>query len=149
MFSRRDLAVLIVALAAGGGVLGWSFARTSLPKADFTFCNGTEVKSLDPALVTGQPEGRLAYALSEGLVRWHPKTLEPLPCGAVRWEISEDGREYTFFLRPEAKWSDGMPVTANDYVYSFRRFLDPRTTAEYAFQAWRLKNGRRYSAAMG
>ncbi|MBX3424881.1 MAG: peptide ABC transporter substrate-binding protein [Pirellulales bacterium] len=147
MFSRRDIALLVAAVAGLAAALGWSLTRTALPRADFTFCNGTEVKSLDPALVTGQPEGRLAYALFEGLVRWHPRTLEPLPSGARRWEISDDRLQYTFFLQPDAKWSDGSPVTAGDYAYSLRRFLDPRTAAEYAFQAWYLKNGKRYSEA--
>lgn len=146
MFSRRDLTLAVIALVVLGGALTWALGRSALPPADFTFCNGTEVKSLDPALVSGQPEGQLIYALFEGLVRWHPETLEPLPSGAVSWDVSDDRLVYTFHLRPEAVWSDGAPVTARDYAYGFRRFLDPRTAAEYAFLAWTLKNGRRYSA---
>jgi oligopeptide transport system substrate-binding protein len=126
--------------------LGWAFRSTSLPPADFTFINGTEVKSLDPAIVTGQPENRLINALFEGLVRWDPETLQPNPAVAARWEVSDEGRTYTFFLRPEARWSDGRQMTADDFVYSFRRFIDPRTAAEYAYQGWYVKNARRYSA---
>ncbi|MAT72244.1 MAG: peptide-binding protein [Planctomycetaceae bacterium] len=145
MFSRRELLLAVFALAGLAAALAWALGRGTLPPADFTFANGTEVKSLDPALVTGQPEGQFIYAMFEGLVRWHPETLEPLPSGAERWEISDDAVTYTFFLRPEARWSDGTPVTAADYAYSLRRFLDPRTAAEYGFLAWTLKNGRRYS----
>ena len=149
MFSRRDLFLAVLAAAGLVAALAWSLGRGTLPRADFTFCNGTEVKSLDPAKVTGQPEGRIIYALFEGLVRWDPETLEPLPSGAVSWEISDDGLQYMFHLRPEAQWSDGTPVTADDYAYSLRRFLDPRTAAEYSFLAWNLKNGRRYSGGAG
>ena len=69
-------------LSAGAAILcsiGWALNRGQLPPADFTFVNGTEVKSLDPAIVTGQPENRMINALFEGLTRWDPQTLEPKP----------------------------------------------------------------------
>jgi oligopeptide transport system substrate-binding protein len=135
---------LAVCLLAAG--LAAAVRSSSLPPADFTFVNGTEVKSLDPAIVTGQPENRLINALFEGLVRWHPETLEPIPGVAESWEISDDQLRYRFRLRRSARWSDGSPVTADDFVYSFRRFLDPRTAAEYAYQGWYVKHARRYSA---
>jgi oligopeptide transport system substrate-binding protein len=68
-----------------------------------------------------------------------------VPGVAERWEASDDGLDYTFHLRTNARWSDGSPVTSADFLYSMRRFLDPRTTAEYAYQAWYIKNARRYS----
>ena len=118
-------------IAAGGFLAAITAAvrSSSLPPADFTFVNGTEVKSLDPAIVTGQPENRLINALFEGLVRWDPETLEPLPGRGP--SVGDRGRppRYTFFMRPEARWSDGSRVTADDFRYSFRRFLDPRTAA--------------------
>jgi oligopeptide transport system substrate-binding protein len=134
---------------AGAGLvaaLGWALNKGQLPPADFTFANGAEVKSLDPAIVTGQPENRMINALFQGLVQWHPETLEPIPGVAKRWEISDDKLTYTFFLRDNARWSDGSPVTAEDFFYSMRRFLDPRTGAEYAYQAWYIKNAKRYSS---
>ena len=127
------------------GSLGWALNRGQLPPADFTFVNGTEVKSLDPAIVTGQPENRMINALFEGLTSWNPKTLEPEPGVAERWDVSEDLLTYTFHLRRDAKWSDGSPVTAHDFIYSMRRFLDPRTAAEYSYQAWYVKNAKKYS----
>ena len=127
------------------GSIGWALNRGQLPPADFTFINGTEVKSLDPAIVTGQPENRMINALFEGLTSWNAKTLKPEPGVAERWDVSEDLLTYTFHLRKDAKWSDGSPVTAHDFIYSMRRFLDPRTGAEYSYQAWYVKNAKRYS----
>ncbi len=125
--------------------IAWATLGTSLPPADFTFINGTEIKSVDPAIVNGSPEQRIVTAIFEGLTRWHPETLEPIPALAESWEISEDQLTYTFHMREAARWSDGSPVTAHDILYSMRRFLGPRTVAEYAYQAWYLKNARRYS----
>ena len=120
-------------LAAALGVLAlvWAVSFGTLPPADFTFSNGSEIKTVDPATVTGQPEGRIVWALFEGLTAWHPETLEPIPGVAERWEPSEDERTYTFYLREDARWSDGSPVTAADFVWSFRRFLHPQTASEY------------------
>jgi oligopeptide transport system substrate-binding protein len=142
--NRRTVIAWFLLLSVCAGV-GWSLVAGDLPEADFTFVNESEVKSVDPALITGQPEGRVAYCLFEGLVRKHPKTLEPLPAVAERWEISDDKRVYTFYLRENAKWSDGSPVSARDFLYSWQRLLDPRTAAEYAFQAWSIKNAHNYS----
>ena len=61
-----------------------------------------------------------------------PKTLKPIAGVAENWKISSDGKVYTFYLRPNAKWSNGDPVTANDFVYSFRRILNPNLGASYS-----------------
>lgn len=108
--------------------------------------NGTEPESLDPHLTTGVPEFNVISALLEGLVREDPKTLEPRPGVAERWEISEDGRVYTFHFRDNARWSNGDPVTAGDFVYSFRRMLSPRLGAEYAYMLHIIRNARAYHA---
>jgi oligopeptide transport system substrate-binding protein len=134
-----------VAAAAVVGALAWAFRGAQLPPADFTFVNGPEVKSFDPQIVSGQPENNMVNALFEGLVRWHPKTLEPLPGVADRWEISDDKLTYEFHVRESARWSDGSPVTAEDFRYSLRRLLDPRTAGQYSYQAWYVKNARKYS----
>ena len=55
-----------------------------------------------------------------------------IPAVAERWDISPDGRSYTFYLRPDAKWSNGDPVTADDFVFALRRIMDPKTAAPYA-----------------
>ena len=118
---------------------------SGLPPADFTFCNGTEVKSFDPAIVSGNPEQNILNCLFERLTQWDPETLEPMPGVAESWEISDDQLTYTFHLRDDALWSDGLPVTADDFYYAWRRFLGPRTAAEYAVLAWYIKNAHSYS----
>jgi oligopeptide transport system substrate-binding protein len=139
-------AVMIAAVLAA---VAWAVLRVQLPPADFTFVNETEVKSLDPHIVTGQPEHRILEAVFEGLTRLNPETSEPENGAAESWDISADGRVYTFHLRKNARWTDGSPVTAHDFVYSYQRFLNPQTAAEYAYQAWYIKNAKRYSSGGG
>jgi oligopeptide transport system substrate-binding protein len=141
--------ILLGLLLLATGAVAWTMGARRLPKADFTFVNGTEIKSVDPHAITGQPEGRIVHAIYEGLCNWDPETLVPIPGVAERWEISSDGRVYTFHLREAARWSDDSPVTAADFVYSFRRLLDPKTAAEYSSQLWYLKQGRRYTQGDG
>ena len=150
----RNLLQLLLVVAIPVVGLAWLLSASRLAPADFTFNNSTEIKTVDPALVSGQPEGRVISALYEGLVRLTPQDRLPVTGGpkewpgvAERWELSEDGRTYTFYLREEAKWSNGDPVTAEDYRYSMRRFLSPITATEYAKQGWYLKNGKKYNAA--
>lgn len=105
---------------------------------------GNEVTELDPHLVTGIAEGNILRALFEGLVTEHPEDLRPVPGVAERWDISPDGREYTFHLRADARWSDGQPVTAGDFVASFRRILTPSLSAEYANMLYVLRGAEAY-----
>lgn len=98
----------------------------------FLWGNGAEVSDLDPQTVTGVPEHKVIMALMEGLVSEAPGTLEPEPAVAERWDISEDGRTYTFHLRDNARWTNGDPVTATDFVRSYQRMLTPSLAAEYA-----------------
>ncbi len=123
----------------------WAVRFPDEPPADFTFVNNTELKSIDPAIVTGQPEGRVLQGLFEGLTGLDEKNLDVIPAIADRWEISDDKLSYTFHLRPTARWSDGSTITAQDIHWSMRRFLDPATAAQYAYQAWYIKNAGKYS----
>ena len=107
--------------------------------------NGAEPKDLDPAIVTGMLEFHILQALLEGLTGLDPATLQPIPAAAEGWEVSKDRRTYTFHLRKVARWSNGDPVTADDFVYSWTRLLAPATAAEYAYQAHYIKNGRAYN----
>ncbi len=135
------LAMLAALLAA----LVWAVSFGTLPPADYTFSNNTEIKTIDPAIVTGAPEGRVIRGLFEGLVNWDPKDLHPIPGVAKSWEISDDQLTYTFTLRDTARWSDGSEITASDFVYSFRRFLHPKTAAEYAYQLFYVEGARAYT----
>ena len=69
----------------------------------------------------------------------------PQPAVAERWETSPDGRVFTFHLRADAKWSNGDPVTADDFTYSWRRTLSPETGAEYVSQLHVIKNARAFT----
>ena len=124
------MAVLIVA----------GCARHESP-ADIVIANGAEPESLDPAILTGQPDGRPAAAMFEGLTRLNPVDSTSQPGLAERWDISEDGRTYTFHLRTNALWSTGEPITADDFVYSWRRVIDPATASDYSGLLFYVENG--------
>jgi oligopeptide transport system substrate-binding protein len=130
---------------AGGLLLSLlSGCSREFRRADLVFLNGAEPETLDPALITGQPEGRIVYALFEGLTHFNAAG-EAVPGVAERWEISPDGRVYTFHLRPDARWSNGDPVTAADFVASWRRVLLPETGADYASQLYYIRNAREFN----
>jgi oligopeptide transport system substrate-binding protein len=101
------------------------------PRADLVICNGAEPQTLDPALVSGQLEGRLCSALYEGLTRRDSRGRS-VPGIAEKWEVSPDGKTYTFHLRPNLYWSNGDPFTSEDFRYSWLRALDPKTASPYA-----------------
>jgi len=104
--------------------------------------NGAEPRDLDPQTVTGVPEHHILLNIFEPLVGKDPKTLEPIPAVAESWKLSKDGKVYTFKLRTNAKWSNGQPVTAQDFIYAWTRLLTPATGAEYAYQGYYIKNGK-------
>ena len=142
----RPIAVLLLLVAAALAVVGVTFDASSQAPADFRFVNGTEPSTLDPGRMTGEPESRIANELFEGLTRREPRSLRPAPGVAERWEVSEDGRVYTFHLRADARWSDGLPVTAHDFAYAWRRLLDPATGSEYAYLLHGLRDARAFHA---
>jgi oligopeptide transport system substrate-binding protein len=104
------------------------------PRTVLNFGNGTEPQDLDPQIVTGVPENKIVNALFEGLVAEGPSGADTIGGVAERWDISEDGRTYTFHLRADAKWSNGDPVTAQDFVASYKRILTPALASEYAYK---------------
>ncbi len=106
--------------------------------------NMVEPESLDPALVTGVPEHRILSSLFEGLTSADPTDLSPKPGVAESWTVSKDGLEYAFTLR-DARWTDGKPVTAGDFVYAWERVLNPKTGAKYAQQLFYLKGAEDYN----
>ncbi|MDP6519336.1 MAG: peptide ABC transporter substrate-binding protein [Planctomycetota bacterium] len=140
---RQALPYLLLALVLAGVMTLTRGAR--LQRADLVINNGTEVTTLDPATVTGVPEGRVIKSIFEGLCSKHPATLAPVPGMAQSWQISPDGLTYTFSIRRGARWSNADPVTAHDFVYSWERFLNPETAAEYAYQLWYVKGARAYT----
>ena len=115
------------------------------PPADVTIINGAEPETLDPQLITGQADMRVVEGLFEGLMRLDPKTAQAVPGLAERYELSPDGKVYTFHLRTNLVWSTGEPVQADDVVYSWHRALAPETAADYAGQLYYIKNGEAYN----
>lgn len=106
---------------------------------------GSEPHDLDPQTATGVPEADILAALEEGLVTLDPVTLRPKGGVAASWEISGDGLTYTFHLRPNARWSNGEPLSARDFVDSYRRILSPVLGAQFSYFLWALRNAREYN----
>lgn len=104
--------------------------------------------TLDPAQATGSREFLILQAIFEGLTRYHPKTLEPLPGVAESWKISSNGLVYTFLLRKEAKWSDGKPVTAQDFWNAWETVLNPKTKSPYAANFYYIVGAEDYAAGL-
>ncbi|HEY8995733.1 MAG TPA: peptide ABC transporter substrate-binding protein [Lacunisphaera sp.] len=99
-----------------------------------------DLSGLDPHLITGLPEINVATALFEGLVGEDPKDGHPVPAVAESWETTPDGLTWTFHLRPNAKWSNGEPVTATDFAGSIQRALTPSLGADNAGMLFVLAN---------
>ena len=105
-----------------------------------TFLRGNvaEPETLDPSLASGVQEEEIIGDLMVGLVT-SDAAASPIPGMATHWQASPDGLTWTFFLR-DALWSDGVPVTAGDFVFSWRRILNPATASGYAYFLYVLKN---------
>lgn len=107
--------------------------------------NGEEPQTLDPHLAEGVPSANILRDLFEGLTTESPGG-EIIPGAAIRWNISRDGRVYTFYLRRGSTWSNGDPLTAADFVYSLRRAADPATAANSASMLEPILNARQVIA---
>jgi ABC-type oligopeptide transport system substrate-binding subunit len=90
---------------------------------EFRWSDGGLPQTFDPAFAAAPPDTDAVRALFEGLTDYDPKTLAPIPAVATRWESSADGRVWTFYLRDNARWSNGERVTAVDFVRSWERTL--------------------------
>ncbi len=106
--------------------------------------NGGEPPSLDPHLSTAVNSGNIISALLEGLVTPDPVTLKPVPGVAASWDISDDLTTYTFHLNPAARWSNGDPVQASDFIYAWQRLLMPTLAAEYVYQLFVIENAEAF-----
>ena len=105
---------------------------------------GGEPDSIDPQLTSGISGGTVDDLIMEGLLRKN-KEGESVPGIAEKWDVSEDGLKWTFHLR-DAKWSNGDPITANDFKAGWIRALDPKTAAENAGMLFMIKNGEEFNA---
>ena len=127
-------ALALAACDSGGG-------RTACPAGQLCLEYGNEADplSIDPAKESSVQGDHTLGDMFTGLTQWDPVS-KPIPGVATAWETSPDGLTWTFHLR-HSKWSDGMDLTADDFVYSMRRVVDPKTASEYAFLLYVVKNG--------
>ena len=142
------LSCLLISCQSSANNQFWG--KTQLPKENvLRYSSGSEPESLDPQIPSGQPEARVLMALFEGLVESDPKDMSPIPAIAERWEFTPNLDEYIFHLRKNAKWSDGTPITAKDFVYSNRRGFAPETISRTAALGYVIKyaeafNGKQF-----
>ncbi len=136
---------LVLLLATLLGVLAMD---KPAPKADFTFINRGDVSTLDLATISWMQDIRVARIVYEGLTRNDIFTdnFESEPAVAEKWEISPDNLTYTFHLRKDAKWTNGSPVTARDFHYSWRRSMTPDLAGDYIKLFALIKGGKEFIA---
>ena len=100
------------------------YGRVAVPRSqEFHWSDGGLPQTFDPAFAAAPPDTDLVRAIFEGLTDYDPRTLTPVPAVATRWEESNGGRVWTFYLRDDARWSNGEPVIAADFVRSWRRTM--------------------------
>jgi oligopeptide transport system substrate-binding protein len=140
--STRWIIPLLLAVAAFSACSDPSKTNVAIGDREqiLHFGNGDEPQDLDPHLTTGIPEFHIQLALFEGVVSKHPKDLSIQPGIAESWEISENLLTYTFHFRENALWSNGDPVTAQDFVYSWERALRPELGSLYSYMFTYIKN---------
>ncbi|HYO07807.1 MAG TPA: peptide ABC transporter substrate-binding protein [Tepidisphaeraceae bacterium] len=137
----RLLSIPLVLVLLLCGAMAWSGSATP-PRAEFTFALGRDVLTLDPNRMSYGQDIRLAYGIWEGLYSYEPLTLEPIPGVARSCDVSADKKVYTFHLRDNARWSNGDRVTANDFVFAWRRMLE--SPGEYTYLHYYIKGAKPY-----
>lgn len=125
---------------AGGEAAGDKAAEGKILRTN----NSSEPGTLDPALATGTHDSWPMQHMYEGLMKYNEKG-EVVEGVAKEMKVSDDGLTYTFTLRDDAKWSNGDPVTAQDFEFAWKRVLNPETASEYSYQLYYLKNGEAYN----
>ncbi len=111
----------------------------------FHFENVSEPEYIDPGLIADSSSSNIVTNLFEGLTGYDMKSLSSKPGVATHWKVSADKKTYTFYLRKNAKWSDGKSVTAHDFVYSWQRAVSPQLASRYAFMMYFIKNAKAIS----
>lgn len=146
MIWKKTWALLLSVLMLASLMAGCGGSTSSKPAAAKTLrvASGAEPETLDPRKAIGVPEGTVLHQLFEGLVSVNNKA-ELAPGTAEKWEVSADGKKYTFHIRSTAKWSNGDPVTAQDFEYAWKSVLNPQFGARYAMQLYVIKNAEAYN----
>lgn len=143
---KKILSLLLVVV-----MVGTLFAAcgNAAPQGSLITINlAEEPKTIDPTMNSSVDGGTYILHAFEGLTTVD-KNLQIVPGVAKDWKISDDGTVYTFNIRDNAKWSDGQPVKAQDFVYSWKRAVDPATACEYAYQLYYVKNAAKINGGEG
>lgn len=141
---KRLIGIAVAAILLGGAPDLLRAATASEPVTFRLNVNG-ELETIDPHLATTVDAGNVCMQLWEGLVIIDPNNdAKVRPGVAKRWEFSADKKTITFYLREDAKWSDGTPLDAYDFVYSWRRAADPQTASPQVSRYDYIKNGKKY-----
>ncbi|MDQ3875981.1 MAG: peptide ABC transporter substrate-binding protein [Actinomycetota bacterium] len=150
----RKLCLTLAALASlafvaagcgGGGDNEGEAAGQRASDQTMTIAWGAEPPSLDPGLATDTTSANVLLNIMDPLVKLEGENLEPKPNLAQSWRTSNGGRVYTFKLRPDGKWTNGDRVTAEDFEYSWKRVLDPKLAADYAYQLYGIEGAQEYN----
>ncbi|NJL32501.1 MAG: hypothetical protein HC898_13290 [Phycisphaerales bacterium] len=126
----RNLIILLLVFLSLSAWLWVSGAGRG--EADLRYISAVELRTLDPQRMTWLEDIRVAEGMFEGLVRVELPSLKIGPAVASHWSVSDDGLTYTFHLRPDARFSNGDPVTADDFRFSWMRAMMPDSAADYA-----------------
>lgn len=137
------LASLILTACGGGSNL--SRVEQGTIDGVLHYGNGTNIQTTDPHIATGLPEHHVISSIFEGLTTKNPYTLEPEPGVAERWDISDDGLTYTFYLRENALWSNGDLITAEDFRWSWERALTPELAAQNSYMLYPILNAEAFN----
>ncbi|HWR41143.1 MAG TPA: peptide ABC transporter substrate-binding protein [Patescibacteria group bacterium] len=136
---------LLVLVFAAGALAGCgSSGGGKTPNKTLRITTGAEPETLDPRKAIGVPEGNVMKQIFEGLCNVDAKG-SIVPGVAERWEVAPDAMKFTFYLRANAKWSNGDPVTAQDFEYAWKTLLSPELGSRYAEQLFCIKNAQQYN----
>ena len=139
--SQKPINLLISLISAALIISGCSNKTQNADSNMITVDLGADISTLDPQMVEDVQSTRVAYDLFEGLLT-QDQSNKPIPGLAEKWDISPDGKIYTFHLRNGLKFSDGSPITADDVVYSFQRVADPKIASPYNLLISNVVNGQ-------
>ncbi len=145
---RRVLIIfsgLLMLIFVGGF---WISGGDAVRSRAIIFCQAGQIHTLDPAGMTWMQDIRAGLALWQGLTQYNPTTLRPIPGVAKNWTLSANGRTYTFHLRRRARWSNGDPVTSANFVFAWKRMLQPATGAGYVEMFFHIAGARAYFDAL-
>src|SRR5439155_14223442 len=122
------------------------FGKTDPPRENILrYVSGSEPESIDPQIPTGQNEARICLALYEGLTEYDPRTSQPIPALAERWQANKDWSEVVFYLRHDGRFSNGEPITARDFAYTIRRGLTPAVASSNASMAYPIRYAQAFN----